>query len=825
MPTRSALPALAAALLPAALGAAPRPTDAAPVAATVRLTRPGSATPGADSLRGAVADSSRVRRFDIPAMPVAAALEEYARQSGVRVVADSAALTRARTQPLVAALPAPVALRRLLDGTGLAARFTAPDAAVVGAATGGATATRGAQTLHAVVVRDAAGQRGYAGTRTRTATRTDTPLRDTPQAVSVVPRALIADQAMQGMADVVRWIPGVQMGQGEGHRDAPTIRGQSTTADFFVDGVRDDAQYLRDLYNVERVEAIKGANAMTFGRGGGGGVINRVTKEAQWAPTRELQVSGGSFDQRRGALDLGQGAGSRVAVRLNGMYERSNGFRQFFGLERWGINPTVAITAGPRTMVRLGHERFQDDRTVDRGIPSFAGRPSAAPTSLYFGNPDSSHSTFAMRTTHATVEHLAASGLAVRNRTQWTTYDKYYQNVFPGAVDAAGANVSLSGYGSGANRDNLFNQTDVTYGATTGTVRHTFLAGAEVGHQRTDNVRRTGYFGATGNVTSVRVPFATPTPTQAISFRPSATDADNRATADVAAGYLQDQLAIGAHWQAIAGLRVDRFAVRLRDNNVTRNASGAWLTRTDVLVSPRVGLVYKPAEPVTIYASQTVSYLPSAGDQFAGLTATTRTLAPEGFRNQEIGVKWDAGNAAAGRALSLAAAAYRLDRTNTTAPDPTNVALLVQTGRQRSTGVELTATGTVARWWEVAAGFVAQQAEITSRTTAALAGATVPLVPARTASLWNRWRVSPLVSLGAGVVHQGDMYAAVDNRVTLPGFTRYDAAAFVRLTPALRAQVNVENLLNDAYFPTSHGNDNIMPGAPRTVRLSLVTGF
>ncbi|HEX7977537.1 MAG TPA: TonB-dependent receptor plug domain-containing protein, partial [Gemmatimonadaceae bacterium] len=130
----------------------------------------------------------------------------------------------------------------------------------------------------------------YGVTRSRTATKTDTPLRDTPQSATVLSHALIADQSMQSMADVVRYIPGVTMAQGEGHRDAPVIRGQSSTADFFVDGVRDDAQYLRDLYNVERVEALKGSNAMIFGRGGGGGIINQVRREASWAPISTLTL-------------------------------------------------------------------------------------------------------------------------------------------------------------------------------------------------------------------------------------------------------------------------------------------------------------------------------------------------------------------------------------------------------------------------------------------------------------------------------------------------------------------------------------------------------
>ena len=203
-------------------------------------------------------------------------------------------------------------------------------------------------------------------------------------------RSVIADQSMQSMADAVRFIPGVTMAQGEGHRDAPVIRGQSSTADFFIDGVRDDAQYLRDLYNIERIEALKGSNAMIFGRGGGGGVINQVRREAPWSRVGSLTVEGGSFDHKRGTLDVGGPLGEHVAARLDGVYERSRGFRDASRLQRRGVTPTATIVAGG-TVVRLDYEYFHDDRTVDRGIPSFRGVPSPAPITTFFGDPTVSH--------------------------------------------------------------------------------------------------------------------------------------------------------------------------------------------------------------------------------------------------------------------------------------------------------------------------------------------------------------------------------------------------------------------------------------------------
>jgi catecholate siderophore receptor len=672
-----------------------------------------------------------------------------------------------------------------------------------------------AQALTGVVVKTEAVRRaGYAPRHTASATRTDTPLRDVPQAVTVVGRQLIADQSMQGMADVVRYVPGITMGQGEGHRDAPVIRGQSSTADFFVDGVRDDAQYLRDVYNVERVEALKGSNAMMFGRGGGGGVLNRVMKDAGWTPVRALALEGGSWDHRRATLDAGQGLGTRAAGRVNAVWEDSRGFRDHAALERQGVNPTGALVVAGTT-VRAGYEYFVDRRTVDRGIPSFRGRPAHADITTFFGDPDVSRSRAQLHAASALVERGSSDGLLLRNRTRWTRYDKFYQNVFAnGAVDTSGTTVSLGGYNNSTDRDNLFNQTDVTYRVATGAVKQTFLVGAELGHQRTDNFRNTAFFNDT-SITRWTVDYATPQLDVPVAFRQSTTDANNHVDARVAAAWVQDQLALGAHVQAVAGVRYDRFDVDFTNHRDT-NALTRALSRRDRMISPRAGLVLKPVEAVSVYGTYSVSYLPSSGDQFSSLTATTATLEPEQFRNREVGLKWDVR-----RDLAITGAVYRVDRSNTSAKDPLDNSRTVQTGRQRTTGWEAGIAGDVTARWQVAGGYAAQRAVIISTTTAAPAGALVPLVPERTLSLWNRVQATRRVGLGLGLVHQGATWAAIDNTVRLPAFTRVDGAAFVTLHENVRLQANVENLLDARYYPTTQGNNNIMPGAPRTLRMTV----
>ena len=193
---------------------------------------------------------------------------------------------------------------------------------------------------------------------------------------------------MQNLADVARYVPGAGMAQGEGNRDTIILRGNSSTADFFVDGVRDDVEYFRDIYNVNRVEVLKGPNAMIFGRGGAGGVVNRVTRQAGWDRVGEVSLQAGSWNNARLSADLGGPVNDKVAARATGMYEDSESYRDGVKLERHGINPTAAVQLSDNTQLRLGYEYYDYDRTADRGIPSLNGRPYEVDESTFFGDPD-----------------------------------------------------------------------------------------------------------------------------------------------------------------------------------------------------------------------------------------------------------------------------------------------------------------------------------------------------------------------------------------------------------------------------------------------------
>jgi catecholate siderophore receptor len=669
------------------------------------------------------------------------------------------------------------------------------------------------------------GQRGQYGARsTTTATKTSTDIKNVPQAMTVISKAQIEDQDLRSIADVLTFVPGAMPGTGESNRDQMTLRGNSTTADFFVDGIRDDVQYFRDLYNLDRVEVLKGPNAMIFGRGGGGGVVNRVTKRASLGTERHFGISGDSHGGYRFTADVDQALSEGAGVRVNGMYENGESFRDHVDLKRYAINPTAGFMVGPDTRVDVSYEFLHDRRTTDRGVPAARTGTIADPATpiegfddTFFGDPDLSFAKADVHIGTFTVNHDFGGGLKLRSRTLYGDYDKFYQNVFPGAVNTTTGRVALSAYNAGNDRTNLFNQTDLIWEGGLGGMDHTFLAGFEVGRQKSRNTRATGTFLVGEN----SAPLSDPTVERVVTFAPSLTDANNRTKATVAALYVQEQLRPADWLEIVAGLRFDSFKLHVDDFRPAPR--GGEFERRDELWSPRLGVILKPTDRLSIYGSVSRSYLPQSGDQFSGLEPTTETLKPERFDNVELGAKWEVLEG-----LLASVAVYRLDRSNTRAADPANPNLFILTGKQRSKGVEVGLERSVTARWQVSGGYAWQKARITERTTACnpeTAPCEVPLVPRHQFSLWNRYNVNQQLGVGLGLVARSKAYASISNTVRLPSYARVDAAAYYKLTPKIQAQVNVENLFGRDYFSTAHNDNNIAPGAPRTIRATLRFGI
>lgn len=645
------------------------------------------------------------------------------------------------------------------------------------------------------------------------AAKTPTPLIDVPQTVAVLTRDQLDDQGVQQLNDALRYVPGVVLNQGEGHRDQIVLRGQSTTADFFLDGLRDDAQYYRPLYNVERVEVLKGANALLFGRGGGGGVINRVSKTPQLDRTRiAAQGSVDSWGAFSLSGDVNQPLSETVGVRINGIYEEFDSHRDAYEGHFIGVNPTLAAELSEADRIELAYSRDEDHRTTDRGVPSLNGSPLRGYDRTFFGSRDLNRSTVTADIAHGRYDHNFTDTLSMNVLAQYSNVRKYYGNVYPSAATAS--TVTLQGYNSTTDRESWIGQANLVWTGQTGGIGHTILAGVELADQETDSTRAEVAFATAGGGTagSATVALGRTLVLPSASFTGLSRSSISHVRS--LSAYIQDQIELLPELQVVAGIRFDDF--RIRSTNRMNNFAGE---RTDSKWSPRVGVIVKPRENVSVYASYAKSFLPQSGDQFTVLDATTETLAPEAFRNLEAGVKWDIRPN-----LSFSAAIYQLDRTNSRASDPVT-GLATLTGKTRTEGVEAQLSGRITRNWQLSLGYAYQDGEIRSATTAGPAGRRIEKLPRHQLSAWTRYDLSEKLGFGLGVTHQSSSYASISNAVTLPAFTRVDAAVYYDLTDRVSLQLNVENLLDEAYYPSSHTDHNISTGEPLNARITVKAKF
>jgi catecholate siderophore receptor len=641
------------------------------------------------------------------------------------------------------------------------------------------------------------------------AIKTPTPLLDVPQTISVLTREQLDDQAVTQLGEALRYVPGVVLGQGEGHRDQITLRGQNTTADFYLDGLRDDTQYCRSLYNIERVEVLKGANALLFGRGGGGGVINRVSKAPDLANGLGAVSAGvDTFGAFALTADLNQPLGETLGARINGTYEEFRNHRDVFNGRFIGVNPEVAFEPSAATRIALSYTYDDDRRITDRGVPSLGGLPAAGYTNTFFGRSDVNIAEVRAHIAQARIDQELAQNLTLSVSGQFSHTDKYYGNIFPNAaVNAAAQTLLLAGYNSSAVRTSWTGQANLVWQGQTGAIGHTVLAGIEAADQQTDTARSEAIFAGSATI-SLAQPLAIP----AARFgAPSRATLTNVRTFSA---YVQDQIELAPFLQIVGGVRYDAF--RISADNLLNSTNAA---RTDHKWSPRAGVIVKPRRNVSLYGSYTRSFLPQSGDQFSALDAVQATLAPESFVNLEVGAKWDITPR-----LAFTAAAYRLDRDNSRFNNPVT-GLPELSGKTRTRGIELQMAGRILPQWQASLGFTLQEGTVRSSTTAAPAGRKLAQLPHSQIAAWTRYDLTKKLGLGLGVTHQSSSFATISNAVSLPAYTRVDAAMFYALTPAIVVQLNVENLFDTGYFPAAHTDNNISTGAPINARLTVKAKF
>lgn len=657
------------------------------------------------------------------------------------------------------------------------------------------------------------------------ALRTPTPIVDVPQSLTIVTADQFHQQGFDSVGDIINYIPGVSNSQGEGHRDAVVFRGVRSTADFFIDGVRDDVQYYRPLYNIEQVEILRGPNALLFGRGGTGGILNRVTKKGVLGEDfTGYRASVDTFGAFGVELDTNFSTSDSSAIRLNAMYESLNNHRDFYDGEQIGLNPTAHFELSSATTLDLSYEFIDHERFIDRGIPTGTnGEPVEAFQDIVFGDPELNTTELQAHIFRATLQHRFSDTLKDRVSAFYGDYDKMYQNLYASGYDqAASPNVvTLDGYLDTTQRQNLILSGDLIGEFQMGGLRHTVVAGVEYIDTVNNNDRYNTFFDQTADDNEsfiIQRPLdirggvgvnASGDPTRN-DFTVSIND-DTEADVSVFSVYLQDEIEISEKLDIIIGARFDSFEIDVY--NVVADESRS---RSDEEISPRFGIVFKPQENVSLYGSYSESFLPRSGEQFANINGSNNALDPNTYTNLEAGVKWDFSSN-----LSFTAAVFEIEQSSPQVAD--NDPSTLDVIDSETTGFEAQLQGQLTDQWYVSAGYSHLDGEIVNRSGAT--GLRPRELPENMFSIWSGFQINDQLGFGAGLTYQDESFINNSNTATLPAFTRVDAAVFYDVSETFRIQLNVENLTDDLYFPTSHSTHQATVGAPLNARLTISGQF
>lgn len=657
------------------------------------------------------------------------------------------------------------------------------------------------------------------------ALHTPTPILDVPQSLSIVLAEQMVLQGFTELGDLIAYTPGVSTSQGEGHRDSIVFRGVRTTADFFIDGVRDDVQYYRPLYNLEQVEILRGPNALFFGRGGTGGILNRVTKKGVIGETfAAYKVSADSFGAFDVQVDSNVSVSENVAVRINAFFEELSNHRDFYDGERLGVNPTAKFILSSNTVLDVSYEYADHERFIDRGIPTGSdGRPVEAFEKIVFGDSELNTTELEAHLVRAKLKHSFTDSLKGNFSVFYGDYDKMYQNFYASAYDQElkPDEVTLDGYLDTTQRENIILAGNLIGEFETVGIGHTVIVGGEYIDTSSNQDRYNAFWDTSADDTEV---FSIGRPIDlkggvgvnalgAIATNDFTTDIndDTRVDIDSYSFYIQDEIELSDMFDFILGVRYDSFDIEVFDV-----VKGEIRSRKDSQVSPRVGMVYKPKEALSLYWSYSESFLPRSGEQFANLNGGADDLDPDTFSNRELGLKWDLNNS-----LSLTVSVFEIEQSSPQVDDTDSSKLVVVDSEIQ--GFEAQLQGQLSDSWHVSVGYsylYGEQVDQSGPT-----GLRPRELPEHMFSLWNTFKVSERLGLGLGLTYQDESFIDNGNNAALPSYLRVDAMAYYDLSDDFRVQLNVENLTDERYFPNAHSTHQVTVGAPINARISLIGRF
>lgn len=660
-------------------------------------------------------------------------------------------------------------------------------------------------------------------------------VRDAPQSISIIPRAIIEQQSASTLRDVLRNVSGISMAAGEGGGgpagDNLTLRGFGARNDIFVDGIRDFASYTRDTFNVEQVEVVKGPASAQTGRGSTGGYINLFSKQPQLKSFAGGTVGVGTPDFLRTTADLNLGGedlgiGGGTAARINLLYHNADTpGRDYVETKRWGIAPSVAVGLGTPTRAILSYMLLDQKNVPDYGIPfvpntnqvlkDYWEQPAPVDYDNYYGLLERDREKTRTHLLTFALEHDLTDQIRIANSTRYgyATRDSIYSS--PRFLNTTSTLITPQTQSRDTVDKVLFNQTNLFAKLETGGVRHDLIAGFEFADEKSRNQLRTI---TNGTPTDLFEPDPERPYTGTIVDTPGEIV---RAGADSVAAYLFDTVHLSEQFLVTGGLRWERYKSEFRPAPSQITATVGPIGRTDRTLTWRAGMTYKPVRGLSVYAGAGTSVNPS----IENMTQTTPTLAvgalkPERSRTYEVGAKWDGFKGK----LLVTGALFRTDKTNARTPGLPGEPATVLEGKQRVDGAELTATGRITRGWSLIGSYTYLDTEVRESNTPAEIGNQLGNVPKHSGSIWSTYKLRGGIEFGGGVRYVGNRYTNVANTRDVGDYWLADATAAYEFRRNTTLRLNVFNLFDKRYIDQV-GGGHFVPGTSRSAIATLAFGL
>ncbi|HIK06879.1 MAG TPA: TonB-dependent siderophore receptor [Trichormus sp. M33_DOE_039] len=652
-------------------------------------------------------------------------------------------------------------------------------------------------------------QDGYRVPNVTTATKTDTPLRDIPQSIQVVPRQVLEDQQVTNLREALRNVSGVSQGVNSSTRgffSIPLIRGFASDDDILTDGLRDpnNSSLGFNTTTIERIEVLKGPASVLYGQGTLGGVVNLVTKKPLAEPYYSVEFSAGSYNFYRGTIDLSGPLNDNKTLlyRLNASAQTTESFVDFYDAQEYVIAPTLTWLISDRTKLTLAAEYI--DRPKDQGQMGLPAVGSVLPNPLgeirrdrNFSEPFSTDNSSVFRVGYD-LEHRLSDDWQLRSAFKATWFSRTRKDwILPVSLDADNRTLNRI-YSEGESNYSNFNFDTYTAGNfTTGSINHQLVIGFNYFRQvNQDRYPDDGF--------APSIDVFNPIYNQPIVKPGNPFEFDS--STNLYGFYIQDQVTLAENLKLVLGGRFDIVQQTSEDLLV----SGSKESQQQEAFSPRVGIVYQPIKPISLYASYSRSFLPSTGRSLDG-----ELFQPERGTQYEVGIKADLTDR-----LSATLAFFELTRSNVATTDPRDPDFSIQVGEQRSRGIEFDISGEILPGWNIIASYGLTDAIVTKDNDLPV-GDRLNNVPQHSASLWTTYEISSGslqgLGFGLGLFYVSDRQGTLPNTFELPSYVRTDATIFYK-RERFRAALNFKNLFDVDYFDSALNRANVYPGEPFVVQ-------